>query len=158
MQKFQFRLEPVLKQRNTKECEALLKQSQAEKLYRERLAVQVQAEKCLNECAATTSGCQSCSKQTAPPEQIQVGSWQQLMYQENLKLKINQQKQQVQLAQQQFHQACQVTTEARQQRMVLEKLKEGQLQTHLCQARVLEEKNIDELATGMYNYQCRLKK
>ena len=158
MKKFQFRLEPVLEQRNAKEQEALVKQSRAEKLYRERLAAKVQAERGLNECLTTSAKC-NCRGDHADEQQcISAGAWHQLMYLESLKLKIVQQSQQVQLAEQELQQARQVTVQARQQRMVIEKLKEWQLQEHICQAKALEEKNTDELATGMHNYKQRLEK
>ncbi|WP_031518088.1 flagellar export protein FliJ [Desulfofalx alkaliphila] len=137
MKKFQFRLEPVLQLRCQKEKEALLQQSRADTLYRERLKALKETENTLN-------------NSLKPLPNNPVGELHRILYQDHLRMKMVQQTHQVHLAQQKVEEARQVSRVARQERMVLEKLKEKQLQEHLDYTRMLETKIIDELGTGMY--------
>lgn len=138
MKKFQFNLQPVLEQRNKKEQQALLHQSRVEQLYRERLALLEKSQQSL----------QSCMNMTVKSPQMEI---QRLLYQDHLQLQIHHQSQLVRQAKSSLDQACQKTLQARQERMVLEKLKERQWEQYTQHIRLQEAKQTDELATMLYN-------
>lgn len=138
MKKFQFTLEPVLQQRAKKEQEALVVKARADMLYQERLQALEQTEQTLN---------QSLNAYTHNP----MGELHRIMYQEHLRCKISQQAQLVQQAKQKADQAWQASMTARQERMVMEKLKERRLEEHRYTNQVLEAKETDEMATAMFN-------
>ena len=138
MKKFQFNLQPVLEQRNQREQQALLHQSRVEQLYRERLALLEKSQHSLS----------SCLNMTAKNPLMEM---QRLLYQDHLRIQIHHQSQQVHQAKNNLDQACQKTMQARQERMVLEKLKEKKHEQYTQHIRLQEAKQTDEMATMLYN-------
>jgi flagellar FliJ protein len=138
MKQFQFRLEPVLDQRTKKEQEALLSQSRAQQIYQERLQLLQKTQTSLDSCMDMAGN-------------SLMGEMHRLMYQDHLKSQMMQQTNMVQMAKNSFDRACQQTTKARQDRMIIEKLKEKRLAEYQQQILMTEAKQIDELATTMHN-------
>ncbi|MBM7854213.1 flagellar FliJ protein [Desulfohalotomaculum tongense] len=139
MKKFSFRLEAVLDQRKKKEQQALVAQSEAEKMYQEQLAALEHTRRLLNE-SLQAPGCRDLA-----------GELHRVLYREHLKSKIARQSCRVQQAKEKLDEARRAAMLARQERLVIEKLKERQLEEYLQHMRVMEEKLADELATGLYN-------
>lgn len=142
MKKFQFNLQPVLEHRNKREQQALLHQSRVEQLYQERLALLKESQHSLNNCLELG----------VKNPQMEM---QRLLYQDHLQTKIHHQSQQVHQAKNNLAQAQQKTMLARQDRMVLEKLKEKKQEQHLQYIHLQEIKQTDEMATMLYNRKGR---
>lgn len=140
MKKFQFRLEPVLEQRCQKEQQAVLHQSRAEQLYQERLSALEKSHRSLNNCLDT-------GVDTNP-----AGEMHRLLYQNHLTMQIHHQSHLAKQAKEKLEQACQKTVQARQERQVLEKLKEKKWEQYHHHLRKLEAKQTDEIATAIYNH------
>ncbi|MBO8137509.1 MAG: flagellar FliJ family protein [Desulfotomaculum sp.] len=139
MKKFVFRLQQVLEQREKKEQEALREQSRAEKLYQERLAALEKTREAFNKCLTE-------SLTYNPNNKLHY-----ILYQDYLKQKISRQEVMLKQAEQKLAEARQKALEARKERMTLEKLKERHLEEYIEFIKGLENKQNDELATGMYN-------
>lgn len=140
MKKFQFRLEQVLQQKITKEEQALLEQAKAQqecsRCEQELMTTKQKLEETLNYS----------QKVMEPGEQMQT-----LMYREHLLLTIDCQNRSLRRAQDIFRLRNDAVIIARQERMVLEKLKEKKLKEYKELEVFLEQKEIDELATLGYN-------
>ncbi|AEF94641.1 flagellar export protein FliJ [Desulfotomaculum nigrificans CO-1-SRB] len=135
MKKFQFRLEQVLQQRIKREEAALLEQARAEQ----------ECDRCQRELAASErkleEALQAATAFVRPDEQMQ-----SLIYREHLQQVIARQRRLLQRSQEilQLRQAA--TMKARQERMVLEKLKEKKFREYQELEMYLEQREIDELA------------
>ncbi len=141
MKGFRFGLEPVLEQRKTKEEEALLGQAKAQQECFKCQQYLDQTQQKLLEAFAYAGSL------LRPEEQLQ-----SLMYREHLQQTAQRQQKQLQRAEEIFDLRRQDTTKARQERMVLEKLKEKQLAEFEARLFFLEQKETDEMATLRY---CR---
>ncbi|MTI80190.1 MAG: hypothetical protein FH758_04775 [Firmicutes bacterium] len=139
MKKFLFRLESVLEQREKKEQEAMLVQVKAEQLYQERLGTLEQIKSDFNRAL------------TDSLNQDPTCKLHYIMYQDLLKDKITKQANQVQQAKEKLDQARHHAIEARKERKTLEKLKERHWEDYISQLRQEENKQTDEMATGMHN-------
>lgn len=139
MAKFLFRLEQVLQQRIKAEEQALLEQAKAQQectKYEQELAI---SKTKLEEAfiAARTY--------TKPDEQFHF-----LMYKDQLQSQIEQQTRLLQRAKEILKLRIRDTMKARQEKLVLEKLKEKQYLEYQELQSLLEQKEIDELATVSY--------
>ena len=139
MKKFQFRLEQVLQQRVAKEEQTLLEQVKAQ-------------QECLN-CRQSLEethykleeAVRFSEKVAQPDEQLH-----SLLYREHLQLTLDRQSKMLDRAQEILELRREATVKARQERMVLEKLKEKQWNQYKEQEAYLVSKEIDELATLGY--------
>ncbi|MCL5780228.1 flagellar export protein FliJ [Desulforamulus profundi] len=140
MKKFQFRLEQVLQQKITREEQALLEQVKA----------QQECSRCEQELLTTKQKLEETlyysQRVMEPGEQMQT-----LMYREHLLLTIDRQNRSLRRAQDIFRLRKDTAIAARQERMVLEKLKEKQFGEYKELEIYLEQKEIDELATLGYS-------
>jgi len=140
VKKFQFRLEQVLQQKITREEQALLEQVKA----------QQECSRCEQELLTTKQKLEETlyysQRVMEPGEQMQT-----LMYREHLLLTIDRQNRSLRRAQDIFRLRKDTAIAARQERMVLEKLKEKQFGEYKELEIYLEQKEIDELATLGYS-------
>ena len=139
MKGFRFGLEPVLEQRKTKEEEALLGQAKA---LQECFKCQQDLDQTNQKLVEAFDYAGSLLK---PEEQLQ-----SLIYREHLQQTAQRQQKHLQRAEEIFDLRRQDTTKARQERMILEKLKEKQLTDFQTRLLFLEQKETDEMATVRY--------
>lgn len=136
MKGFHFKLEQLLQHRKKKEEQALLEQSKARQecdtCQRQLEGSQKRYDDNMR-FAETVSG---------PDETLRT-----LLYRDQLQILINRQKMQLQRAQEIFQVKQRETLKACQERMVLERLKEKRLVEFKEFLAVLEQKEIDEMAT-----------
>ncbi|MDA8210603.1 MAG: flagellar export protein FliJ [Clostridia bacterium] len=140
MKKFQFRLEQVLQQKITREEQALLEQVKAQQECSRCEQVLLTTKQKLEETLHYSQ------RVMEPGEQMQT-----LMYREHLLLTIDRQNRSLGRAQDIFRLRKDTAIAARQERMVLEKLKEKQFGEYKELEIYLEQKEIDELATLGYS-------
>ncbi|SHK30197.1 flagellar export protein FliJ [Desulforamulus aeronauticus] len=140
MKGFRFSLEPVLEQRKTKEEEALLGQAKA---LQECVKCQQNLDQTKQKLVEAFSYAGTLLK---PEEQLQ-----SFIYREHLQQTAQREQKHLQRAEEIFDLRRQDTMKARQERMVLEKLKEKQLTEFQARLLFLEQKEIDEMATLRYS-------
>lgn len=139
MKKFQFQLEQVLQQRIEQEEQAL----------HEKAKAQQECQRCqdiLQDFNEKLDRTIDFSKSiTKPEEQMHM-----LMYRDQLQSNIERQVRLVQRAEELLQMCINAMVKARQERMVLEKLKEKQYHSFLKHQDYMEQKEVDELATLGY--------
>lgn len=136
MQKFKFRLEQVLQQKISLEEQALMEQSKA----------QLECSRCEKELADTEEKLEEMYQRGAcslKPDELM----HQLMFREQLQLLKEKQTRNLQRANEILQLRRDAAIHARQERMVLEKLKEKKLLEYQELQLLVEQKEIDELAT-----------
>lgn len=136
MKKFQFKLEQLLQQRIKKEEQALLEQSKA----------QQDCDNCQRQLANSQKRYEAnlhFSETVMRPDEIM----RTLLYHDQLQVLVNRQKKQLQRAQEIFQVKQRETLKACQDRMILERLKEKKVIEFKEMLAVLEQKEIDEMAT-----------
>lgn len=139
MQKFRFRLEQVLVQKISKEEQALMAQS---KVQQECLRCEQELADTERRWEETLQGGQLSLK---PDELMHL-----LMFREQLQTLIEKQSRDLQRANEVLALRREEALQARQERMVLERLKEKQYVEYQELQLFLEQKEIDELATASY--------
>ncbi|MEG6520909.1 flagellar export protein FliJ [Desulfotomaculum sp. 1211_IL3151] len=136
MKGFQFKLEQLLQHRKKKEEQALLEQSKA----RQECDI----------CQRQLAGTQKRYDDNMRFSETVSGSdetLRTLLYRDQLQILINRQKKQLQKVQEIFQVKQRETLKACQERMVLERLKEKKLVEFKEFLAILEQKEIDEMAT-----------
>ncbi|SHF37261.1 flagellar export protein FliJ [Desulforamulus putei] len=139
MKKFHFRLEQVLQQKIKQEEQALLELAKAQQEC-------ARCERELNESKGKMQQTIAYTESIRHPGE----HMQSLIYLEHLQKNIQCQQRLLQRAQEIVQLRKEAALKARQERMILEKLKEKQVQEYKELEFYLEQKEIDELATSRY--------
>lgn len=134
---FNFRLEPVLKQREKREQEAVQARARAHKEYLRQLEKLEAIRQNLEEVMETGTVTDSFDAVNA------------LMYREYLKAKAAQQEQKVSKASQNLEKYRREAVEAHKQKLILEKLKQNEYAKYMQELNKAEQKVNDELATQL---------
>lgn len=135
MKKFVFSLEQVLKQKIAREEDALMEQAKAQQeFYRGQSDLEISQKK--------LESAFNYAEQTLTAEE----QMQALLYRESLHSTIVRQTRLLQRSEEVLNARIKDTLKARQERMVLEKLKGKRLQEYKDMEAYLEQKEIDELA------------
>lgn len=137
MTEFNFRLEPVLKQREKREQEAVQARARAHKEYLRQLEKLEAIRQNLEEVMETGTVTDSFDAVNA------------LIYREYLKAKAAQQEQKVSKASQNLEKYRRETIEAHKQKLILEKLKQNEYAKYMQKLNKIEQKINDELATQL---------
>jgi len=145
MAKFQFHLEPVLKQRADREAAAEQALALARKEYYRRLALLKNTRECLR------------ALESAQINQLDIFDVRQLFcYHRSLNERIKTQENDVKNAALTVEQKRDRVVQARQDRQVIEKLKERYLQNYKREMAIREQKVVDELSLNTYQRRSRL--
>jgi flagellar FliJ protein len=137
MEKFNFRLEPVLKERERKEQQTALAQVKAHQEYLRRM----------EELEATMSHEEQLMETGIGNDSFD--AMNKLMYLNVLRSKITKQKKRVNDQQQTLEECRNNAIQARKEKLILEKLKQNQYTSFRQQQNKIEQKENDEFATLM---------
>ncbi|MGB9804252.1 flagellar export protein FliJ [Desulfofundulus sp.] len=143
MRKFRFRLQPVLQFREQKEEQALLAHSRAQREYLDRVEELNRTNSLLEESFTV------CNEGPMRLEnQFHLQLWRERLINDR-----DCRREDVARAGEKLERCRMEALEARHQRMILQKLKEKQLQAHILEANRADQKEVDE--QGLRLFWCR---